>query len=63
MTKPAPDFKVEALLNGTEFGEVKLSDYRGKVSRPVASGGRTAHSRAASSFNHSHPSHCLFIPL
>ena len=29
--KPAPDFAVEALLKGSTFGDVKLSDYRGKV--------------------------------
>jgi alkyl hydroperoxide reductase subunit AhpC len=31
VTRPAPDFTAEALLNGSEFGTVKLSDYRGKV--------------------------------
>ena len=29
VTKPAPDFSAEAVLNG-EFKQVKLSDYRGK---------------------------------
>lgn len=28
--KQAPDFKAEAVVNGTEFKEIKLSDYKGK---------------------------------
>jgi len=28
--QPAPDFDLEAVVNGQEFGRVKLSDFRGK---------------------------------
>eukprot|EP00049_Salpingoeca_infusionum_P017135 m.351856 g.351856 ORF g.351856 m.351856 type:complete len:198 (-) comp16378_c0_seq1:243-836(-) len=30
VTKPAPEFECDALLNGSTFGKVKLSDYKGK---------------------------------
>ena len=30
VTKPAPDFEVEALLESEEFEKVKLSDYKGE---------------------------------
>ena len=41
VTRPAPDFTAEALLNGSDFGTVKLSDYKGKVRvRPRGEQGR-----------------------
>lgn len=32
VTKPAPDFDLEALLPSEEFAQVKLSDYKGLLS-------------------------------
>eukprot|EP00056_Hartaetosiga_gracilis_P020168 m.17926 g.17926 ORF g.17926 m.17926 type:complete len:199 (+) comp8217_c0_seq1:38-634(+) len=30
VTKPAPSFECDAVINGTDIGSVKLSDYKGK---------------------------------
>ena len=49
VNKPAPDFKATAVVNGSDFAEVSLSDYKGKKVL-LSSTHLTSHSYAQLSF-------------